>query len=78
MKGRGGREGEARKAECLKRERERMTRGAGLREQHRATWGSEGGTHGERERERDERFGVSSWQDNLRQATDSELRAQLV
>lgn len=31
-----------------------------------------------RERERDGRLGVTSWQDNQRQATDSELGAQLV
>lgn len=46
MKGRGGREGGERKAVCLRK----YDKGAGLREQHRATWGGEGETHGERER----------------------------
>lgn len=72
MKGRGGREGEERKAVCLRK----YDKGAGLREQHRATWGGEGETHGERER--DERLGLASWRDNQRQASDSELGAQLV
>ena len=71
------REKETGEAVILRREREseaEYDKRAGLGEQHRATWDCERETHGER----DERLEVFSWQDNQRQATDSELGAQLV
>lgn len=64
--------GRARERERGERARDYNEEGR-LKIQHRMTWMG----LNERKRER-ERLGVTSWQDNQSQATDSELGAQLV